>query len=90
MRFLQRLHAFVNIYVESPLIAEVAEALSGLYNVEELFEVTGEFDLVALVSAKDIEEFRGLVKDKIMKIRGVKSTVTTVVLETFKGLSCKD
>jgi len=87
---LQRLHAFVNIYVDSPVMTEVAQQLTKLENVKELFEVTGEFDLVALISANDIEEFRDLVKNKILKIRGVKSTVTTVVLETFKGLNCKD
>ena len=64
---------------------EVVEALNSLPNVEELYEVTGEFDIVTLVSASDIEEFRDLLKNKILKIHGVKSTVTAIVLHTHKG-----
>ena len=64
---------------------EVVEALNRLPNVEELYEVTGEFDIVTLVSAADIEEFRDTLKNKILKIHGVKSTVSAIVLHTHKG-----
>lgn len=69
---------------------EVVEALSKMDNVEELHEVTGEFDIVALVSAADIEQFRDILKNKIMKINGVKGTVTSMVLQAHKGLKCRD
>jgi DNA-binding Lrp family transcriptional regulator len=87
---LHHLHAFVNIFVESQLMDEVVEAVSKLDNVEELYEVTGEFDIVVLVSASDIEEFRDILKNKIMKIQGVKSTVTSIVLQAYKGPKCND
>ena len=80
-----RLLAFVDIFVDSPTMDEVVQALNNLPNVEELYEVTGEFDIVTLVSASDIEEFRDLLKNKILKIHGVKSTVTAIVLHTHKG-----
>jgi DNA-binding Lrp family transcriptional regulator len=63
----------------------VVAALSKLPTLEELYEVTGEFDIVTLVSASDIEEFRDILKNKILKIKGVKSTVSSVVLHTHKG-----
>jgi len=63
----------------------VVAALSKLETLEELYEVTGEFDIVTLVSASGIEEFREILKNKIMKIKGVKSTVSSVVLHTHKG-----
>jgi DNA-binding Lrp family transcriptional regulator len=75
----------VNIFVESPALDDVVQALSKLRNVEELYEVTGEFDVITLVSAADIEEFRDLVKNKLLKIKGVKSTVTSIVLSAPKG-----
>jgi len=59
---------------------EVVHALKELPNIEELNDVTGEFDIVSLVSARDIEEFRDVLKNKIMKISGVKSTVSSIVL----------
>ncbi len=80
-----RMLAFVDIFVESPYMDDVVAALSKLDRIEELYEVTGEFDIVTLVSATDIEEFRDVLKNKIMKIRGVKSTVSSIVLKSHKG-----
>ena len=67
---------------------EVVQDLAQLPNTEELYEVTGEFDVVSLVSAADIEEFREVLKNKIMKIKGVKSTVSSIVLHSHKGPRC--
>lgn len=69
---------------------DVVHALAQVPNMEELYEVTGEFDIVSLVSAADIEEFREILKNRIMKIKGVKSTVSSVVLHTHKGPRCSD
>ena len=80
--------AFVDIFVESPHMDEVVQELALLPNMEELYEVTGEFDIVSLVSASDIEEFRDVLKNKIMKIKGVKSTVSSIVLHSHKGPRC--
>ena len=77
--------AFIDIFVESPEMDNVVAALSKLENLEELFEVTGEFDIVTLFSASDIEEFRDILKNRVMKIKGVKSTVSSIILKTHKG-----
>ena len=65
---------------------DVVEALKRLDETEQLYEVTGEFDIVCLVSASDIEEFRDVLKNRVTKIEGVKSTVTSVVLLSHQGL----
>ncbi len=83
-----RLLAFVDIFVESSEMDDVLAALTQLKHLEELYEVTGEFDIVTLVSAADIEEFRDVLKNKIMKIKGVKSTVSSIVLKAHKGPKC--
>jgi DNA-binding Lrp family transcriptional regulator len=80
--------AFINIFVESSEMDNVVTALHKLENLEELYEVTGEFDVVSLVSAADIEEFRDVLKNKIMKIKGIKSTVSSIVLKVHKGSRC--
>jgi DNA-binding Lrp family transcriptional regulator len=82
---LPRLLAFIDIFVESAEMDNVVAALSKLENLEELFEVTGEFDIVTLFSASDIEEFRDILKNKVLKIKGVKSTVSSIILKTHKG-----
>ncbi len=85
---MHELHAFVNIFVEAPLLDDVVEALSKIDAVEELYEVTGEFDIVTLVWASDIEELSDVLKNRIMKIKGVKSTITSIALSPHKGLKC--
>ncbi len=87
---MQKLFAFVNIFVESPEMDEVLESLAKLEHLEELYEVTGEFDIVTLVSASDIEEFRDILKNKIMKMKGIKSTVSSIVLKAHKGPKCQE
>jgi DNA-binding Lrp family transcriptional regulator len=77
---MSRILAFVHIFVESARLDEVVRALQRIPNIEELSDVTGEFDVVSLVSARDLEEFRDVLKNKIMKIGGVKSTVSSIVL----------
>ncbi len=85
-----KLLAFVDIFVEAPEMDDVLEALAKLDHLEELYEVTGEFDIVTLVSATDIEEFRDILKNKIMKIKGIKSTVSSIVLKAHKGPKCDE
>ena len=80
-----RLLAFIDIFVESAEMDNVVAALSKLENLEELFEVTGEFDIVTLFSASDIEEFRDILKNKVLRIKGIKSTVSSIILKTHKG-----
>ncbi|MDG6926511.1 MAG: Lrp/AsnC ligand binding domain-containing protein [Nitrososphaerota archaeon] len=85
-----RLLVFVDIFVESAAMDDVVASLKKLDNLEELYEVTGEFDIVTLLSAADIEEFRDVLKNRIMKIKGVKSTVSSVVLMSHKGPRCAE
>jgi DNA-binding Lrp family transcriptional regulator len=85
---MQKLLAFVDIFVEAQEMDNVLSSLSKLEHLEELYEVTGEFDIVTLVSAADIEEFRDILKNKIMKIKGIKSTVSSIVLKAHKGPKC--
>jgi len=76
---MSRLLAFVDIFVESKEMDNVVSALSKLDNIEELYEVTGEFDIVTVFSASNVKELGDIVKNKVMKIKGVKSTVSSIV-----------
>jgi len=86
---LATLLAFVDIFVESPEMDNVVRALVQLENLLSIYEVTGEYDIVTLVTAADIEQFRSLLKDKIMKIKGVRATVTSVVLKEHPGIASR-
>ncbi|MGC8568428.1 MAG: Lrp/AsnC family transcriptional regulator [Nitrososphaeria archaeon] len=76
---------FVSIFVESPMMDNVIKSMSEMDEVVGLYEVTGEFDIISIIKCRDIEEFRHILKDKILKIQGVKSTVSAVVLHAHKG-----
>jgi DNA-binding Lrp family transcriptional regulator len=76
---MSRLLAFVDIFVESPEMDNVVVALSKLDNLEELYEVTGEFDIVTVFSTSNIQELGDILKNRVMKIKGVKSTVSSIV-----------
>ncbi len=82
---MERFLASVNIFVESTQMDSVLAALSKLKDIEEVYEVAGEYDIVTLVSTSTLEEFRDILQKHIMKIKGVKSTITTIILHPHKG-----
>ena len=79
-----RFEASVNLFVDPTEKASIIDALSKLENIDEIYEVKGEFDIVSIVSASCLEEFRNVLQKKIMKIKGVKSTITSVVLKSHR------
>jgi DNA-binding Lrp family transcriptional regulator len=85
-----KLFAFIDIFVESQHMKDVIDSLLRLESLEELYEVTGEFDLTIMVSASDIEELRDILKNKIMKVEGIKSIVSSIVLKAYKGPRCRE
>jgi DNA-binding Lrp family transcriptional regulator len=74
----------INIFTESKELDKVAAAIAALPESIDVYEVTGEYDIVALVGADDIASFRDFLKNKILKINGVNSTVTSLILHTHK------
>jgi len=76
--------AFLNIFVESKELDRVTEALVKLPEVTDIYEVTGEYDLVTLVITETISSFRDFLKNKILTIDGIRSTVTAMVIYTHK------
>ena len=87
---MQRFLASVNIFVDSTQKTNVLSALSKLKDIEEVYEVAGEYDIVTLVSTSTLEEFRDILQKHIMKIKGVKSTITTIILHPCKGYRCQE
>ena len=84
-----RFLASVNIFADTSQLDQVIATLQKLENIEEVYEVAGEYDIVTLVSASTLEEFRDILQKQIMKIKGVKSTISTIVLQPHKGPRCQ-
>jgi len=75
---------FLNLFVESKELERVTENLVKLPEVTDVFEVTGEYDIICMLTVENMLEFRELLKNKVLKISGVKSTVSSVVLYSHK------
>jgi len=68
----------------SPSQREVAKEIAKLREVQEVHIVSGDWDMVVKVKAKDVDMIGKLVLDKMRLIKGVKRTLTCMVFETEK------
>ncbi len=75
---------FLNLFVESKELEKVTESLVKLPEATDVYEVTGEYDIVCMLKVENILAFRELLKNRVLKINGVKSTVSSVVLYEHK------
>jgi DNA-binding Lrp family transcriptional regulator len=82
---------FMLVHLEPHVIAEkgltyrdIAKRISMLPNVLETYAVSGEWDMVLKVRARDTHQLSTLVVDSLMKIDGIRRTHSIDVWETFK------
>jgi DNA-binding Lrp family transcriptional regulator len=81
---MSQIRVILNITIESRDLDEVSKSLASLPEVIDVYEVTGESDIVAIVKADDVIGFRNMLKNKILKIDGIKTTVTSVIMYVHK------
>jgi DNA-binding Lrp family transcriptional regulator len=72
------------LFVDSKELERVIDSLVRLGEVTDVYEVTGEYDVVCLLRTESILEFREVLKNRILKTPGIKSTVSAIVLFTHK------
>jgi DNA-binding Lrp family transcriptional regulator len=75
--------AIVFVKADVARIPEVAEAIAGLDGVSEVYSVTGQIDLIALVRVRDHDEVAGVVADRLNKVPGVQATETHIAFRTY-------
>jgi Lrp/AsnC family leucine-responsive transcriptional regulator len=82
------LAAYVSVRVlDRPGSQETAKQLTKLPEVLEIHNIAGPDCLLVKVRAADTEDLARLLRDSFGRIRTIKSTRTTVVLETVKETS---
>jgi DNA-binding Lrp family transcriptional regulator len=64
-------------------IPEVAEAMAEIDSVSEVYSVTGEFDLIAMVRVRRHEDLADVIPGRINKIDGIVGTETHVAFRTY-------
>jgi DNA-binding Lrp family transcriptional regulator len=75
--------AIVFVKADVAQIPEVAEAIAALDGVSEVYSVTGQVDLIALVRVRNHDDVAGVVADRLNKIPGVTSTETHIAFRTY-------
>lgn len=75
--------AIVLIRTEVDRIPEVAERISDLPAVSEVYSVTGEFDLIAILRVRAHEELADAIAGRLNKVPGVLSTETHVAFRAY-------
>ena len=61
----------------------VSQRLMKLTGVEVIYEITGQYDIAAIIAAPAIGEINKCIDD-IRKIEGVSDTNTVIILKTMK------
>jgi DNA-binding Lrp family transcriptional regulator len=75
--------ALVFIRTNVDAVNSVAETVASIDGVSEVFSVTGDLDLVALVRVQSLEQVSTVVTGGISKTPGIASTETHVAFQTY-------
>ena len=79
--------AIVLINTERKLIRQIGEELSQIEGITEVFSVSGQYDLVAIIRLKNNEALADLVTEKITTVDGIIKTESMVA---FRMISKHD
>jgi DNA-binding Lrp family transcriptional regulator len=71
------------ISAEVDRIPEVAAAIAEIPGVSEVYSVTGDVDLIAVVRVRQHEEFADVIADQLNKVSGVLGTQTHIAFRTY-------
>jgi len=76
-------NAIVLLNVQSDRINQVAEELAGLDGISEVYSVAGQYDLVAMIRARNDEQVATLVTEELLRVEGLMSSETLIAFRTY-------
>lgn len=77
----------VLIRADPKAIPQVAQRLAGIDGVTDVYSVSGEWDLVAIVRVAEYDRIAQVVTEEFVKVPGIERTQT---LTAFRAYSKKD
>jgi DNA-binding Lrp family transcriptional regulator len=75
--------AIVLIKADVARIPEVAEAIAALDNVSEVYSITGQFDLVAMVRVHAHDQLADVIPGRLNKVDGIVETETHIAFQAY-------
>jgi len=79
--------AIIQIRCSRELIPQTAEAIAELPGIAEVYSVSGDYDLMAILKVKHFDEIAGSVTEQMVKIPGI---VRTNTISAFRVYSKTD
>lgn len=76
-------NAIVLLKVKSDKINQVAEELATLEGISEVYSVAGQYDLVAVIRARDDDQIATLVTERLLQTDGLESSETLIAFRTY-------
>jgi DNA-binding Lrp family transcriptional regulator len=73
--------AYVLINASPGRALEVAKRMEGVSGITAADAITGEYDVIAVCEAPDVNSIGSLIVDKIQKIDGVFKTITCLAVK---------
>ena len=75
--------AIILINVERHKVNQLAEQLAGMREISEVYSVSGNYDLIAIVRVDSNEALAELVTDRLLKIDGIMKTDTVLAFKAY-------
>lgn len=75
--------AIVLLKADIHRIPEVAETIAQLPAVSEVYSITGEYDLLAVIRVRAHEELADVIPGALNKVDGITATQTHVAFRTY-------
>ena len=75
--------AIVLIKAETSRIPELADQITEMAGVSEVFSVAGRFDLIAIVRVSKNEELADVISDKMRHLDGIVETETMIAFRAY-------
>jgi DNA-binding Lrp family transcriptional regulator len=75
--------AIVFVKADVAQIPEVGQTIADLDGVSEVYSVTGQIDLIAMVRVRDHDDVATVVADRLNKVPGVTSTETHIAFRAY-------
>lgn len=75
--------AIVLVNADVDRIPEVAQAIAEIDGVTDVYSVTGECDLIAIVKVAQHDDFADVIADRLNKTSGVISTHTHIAFRQY-------
>ncbi|MFW6038000.1 MAG: Lrp/AsnC family transcriptional regulator [Candidatus Saliniplasma sp.] len=76
--------SIISLKVDTMEADTIAESLAGFDNIEDVFLVTGEVDIIVKARFKDYDHMKTFLLKRVSKLEGVENVQSQMIITTYK------